>query len=59
MANIIKLLNILKWNTDEKHALTQKTLRELSDEADKCMGYKSTFKRQLLSIADTLNIMVS
>lgn len=55
MANIIKLLYLLKWNTDESHALTQEKLRELSDEANECMGYKSTFKRQLLSIAETLN----
>lgn len=55
MANIIKLLDLLKWNTDECHPLTQEKLRELSPEADECMGYKSTFKRQLLSIAETLN----
>ncbi len=55
MANIIKLLNILKWNTDELHPLTQEKLRELSLEANECMGYKSTFKRLLLSIAETLN----
>mgnify|MGYP003295564974 CR=1 FL=1 len=55
MANIIKLLNLIKWNTDEDHPLTQESLRLLSHEANECMGYKSTFKRQLLSIADAFN----
>lgn len=54
MANIIQLLDILKWNTDENHALTQESLRKLPG-ADQCMGYKSTFKKQLFSLADTYN----
>lgn len=54
MANIVQLLDILKWNTDEKHPLTQENLRKIPG-ANECMGYKSTFKNQLHLLANTYN----
>lgn len=54
MANSIKILELLKWNTDKEHPITQENLRKLPG-ADVCMGYKTTFKRHLFEIAETLN----
>lgn len=54
MANSIKILELLKWYTDEEHPITQEKLRAKPD-ADKYMGYKTTFKRRLMDIASLLN----
>ena len=54
MANSIRILELLKWYTDEKHPLTQEKLRSKPG-ADECLGYKTTFKRRLFEIADILN----
>ncbi len=54
MANSIKILELLKWYTDEEHPITQEKLRAKPD-ADKYMGYKTTFKKRLMDIASLLN----
>lgn len=54
MPNTIKLLELLKWNTDKDHPITQEKLREIPG-ANECMGYKTTFKRNLFSIANVYN----
>lgn len=54
MANSIKILELLKWYTDEEHPITQERLRAKPG-ADKYMGYKTTFKRRLMDIATLLN----
>lgn len=54
MANSIKILELLKWYTDEEHPITQEKLRAKPG-ADKYMGYKTTFKRRLMDIATLLN----
>lgn len=55
MANSLKILDLLKWYTDEEHPITQERLRMIPG-ADECMGYKTTFKKHLFSIADTYNV---
>lgn len=56
MANDIKLLELLKWYSDKEHPLTQKKLREKAGiHADEWLGYKETFRKHLIEIADTLN----
>lgn len=54
MANSIKILELLKWYTDEEHPITQEKLRKIPG-ANQYMGYKTTFKRRLFNIADILN----
>lgn len=56
MANDIKLLELLKWHSDEEHPITQKKLREKAGiHADEWLGHKGTFRKHLIEIADTLN----
>lgn len=55
MANSIKILELLKWYTDEDHPITQENLRKKPN-ANQYMGYKTTFKRHLFEIADTYNL---
>lgn len=52
--NRLKLVEFLKKHTDKEHPLSQFQLRKI-DGADKIMGYKNSFTRRLLEIAEAYN----
>ena len=56
MSNILEFLNFLKWNTDDKHSLTQEKIRStIGLDNKRILGDKNTFRRLLFSIADHYN----
>lgn len=50
----LRLIEIIKRNTDKEHPLTQEKLREISGD-NEAFGYKNTFSRRLFEIANALN----
>lgn len=57
LANVYKMLDILKTNTDKNHTTSQAKLRELvgEEKANAIFGDKGTFSRRLRELADALN----
>ncbi len=55
--NSIRLLELIRQNTDKNHPASQNTLRKLVGEelSDEIMGDKGTYARRLLELAETYN----
>ena len=55
--NSLRLLELIRQNTDKNHPASQSTLRKIVGEepADEIMGDKGTYARRLLELAETYN----